>query len=268
MHVEPYGIGAKPYLGVHGWAGNHRAFRPLVAHLSDDAALYGVDLPGYGLSPKPVAWTLDAMADALADVIGVVSREPVTLLGYCGGGNLAMMAAQRVPERVDRLVLIDPFAYMPLYFKVFTWGEFGRHAYKSTFANPLGRYFTNAALRRKRTGQSNLTRSFEDVDHDFIVDVLRAFRDVPHWDTFTDLTMPIDLVYGERSFAAVKKSVAIWKTVWPQAQCHELAGAGHSPLVEATEQVATIAFQRSAHSDRRAPEQVVLDAVHRHVLTH
>jgi pimeloyl-ACP methyl ester carboxylesterase len=239
-----------------------------VRHLPEDSVLYSVDLPGYGLSPKPVAWTLDAMANALADVIGTVSREPVTLLGYCGGGNLAMMAAQRVPERVARLVLIDPFAYMPLYFKVFTWGEFGRRAYRSTFANPLGRYFTNAALRKKRTGQSSLTKSFEDVDHDFIVEVLRAFREVPHWDTFTGLTMPIDLVYGQRSFAAVKKSAAIWKTVWPQARCYELANAGHSPLVEATEQLASIAFQQAAHSERRSPEQAAFDAKHRHILTH
>lgn len=255
-------------MAVHGWAGNQRTFRPLAQHVPEDSVLYSVDLPGYGLSPKPAAWTLAAMADALADVMGDVSREPVTLLGYCGGGNLAMMAALRVPERVARLVLIDPFAYMPLYFKVFTWGEFGRRAYRSTFANPLGRYFTNAALRKKRTGESSLTKSFVDVDHDFIVEVLRAFREVPHWDTFAGLTMPIDLVYGERSFAAVKQSAAIWKTVWPQARCYELANAGHSPLVEATEELAAIAFQQTAHSKPRAGTQPVIDTAHRRALTH
>ncbi len=202
------------------------------------------------------------------NVICMVSREPVTLLGYCGGGNLAMMAAQRVPDRVARLVLIDPFAYMPLYFKIFTWGEFGRRAYFSTFANPVGRHFTNAVLRKKRTGHSSLTRSFENVDHDFILDVLRAFRRVPHWETFSDLAIPIDLVCGERSFTAVKKSVVIWQSVWPQAREHALAGAGHSPLVEATVQVASVAFGPGTPSGICPVGSQTADAIRRHALTH
>ncbi|MCL4694496.1 MAG: alpha/beta fold hydrolase [Candidatus Hydrogenedentes bacterium] len=267
MHIEPYGTGSTAYLAIHGWAGSHRTFRHLAPHLPADAALYSVDLPGYGLSLRPVAWTLDSVADALVDTINLVSNAPITLIGYCGGGNLAMMAARRAPERVARLVLIDPFAYMPLYFKVFTWGEFGRRAYYSTFANPLGRYFTNAALRGKRTANSNLTQSFESVDHEFVLDVLRAFRAVPHWDSFSDLTLPVDLAHGDRSFAAIKKSVAIWKAVWPHAQVHPLAGAGHNPLIEAAEQVAAIAFGIPATHGSKTLADTPRDTVARRALS-
>jgi pimeloyl-ACP methyl ester carboxylesterase len=56
------------------------------------------------------------------------------------------------------------------------------------------------------------------------------------------MRMPIDIVYGARTFAAVKKSAALWRTIWPQARCWELPTAGHLPLEEATAQLSEIIF--------------------------
>jgi hypothetical protein len=50
-------------------------------------------------------------------------------------------------------------------------------------------------------------------------------------------------VYGERTFGAVKKSVGMWQSIWPQARAHMLEGAGHLPILEATAQLARIVFQ-------------------------
>ncbi|MCC6489050.1 MAG: alpha/beta hydrolase [Candidatus Hydrogenedentes bacterium] len=242
MHVDSYGKGSTAFVGIHGWAGNHRTFQPLKPCVPRDATLYSVDLPGYGRSKRPKQWTLTDVANDIVELLPTLSKKPVTLLGYCGGGNLAMLAAKHAPERVARLVLLDPFAYMPLYFRVFTWGAFGRRAYMTTFGTSFGRRLTNTALSSKRTGKANLTSSFEKVDHAFILEVLRAFRDVQPCAYFGDLRMPIDLVYGRRSFGAVKHSVRLWQEIWPHARVIELHGAGHSPLVEATEQLAQMVF--------------------------
>ncbi len=247
MNVERYGEGDSPYLGVHGWAGNHRTFKPLLSRMPADSVFYSVDLPGYGNSPAPGGeWDIEEVARLLAGEVERLPNPPVTLVGFCGGGNLAMMAARHLGGKVRRLVLIDPFAYMPLYFKVFTWGEFGRRAYFTTFANPLGRWFTNSALRGKRTGKASLTQSFENVDHEMTLRAIRGLAKFPPYESFAELDLRVDLAYGERSFKAVRQSVALWKQVWPHARICELKGAGHSPIIEATAQLSRIVFDAEA----------------------
>jgi pimeloyl-ACP methyl ester carboxylesterase len=59
---------------------------------------------------------------------------------------------------------------------------------------------------------------------------------------FGRLRRPVDLIYGARTFGAIKKSIRLWRGVWPHAQCHELAGAGHLPIQEATRQLSEIVF--------------------------
>jgi pimeloyl-ACP methyl ester carboxylesterase len=60
---------------------------------------------------------------------------------------------------------------------------------------------------------------------------------------FSRLRLPVDLIYGARTFGAVKESIALWRGVWPHARCHELAGAGHLPIQEATGQLSEIIFE-------------------------
>ena len=54
---------------------------------------------------------------------------------------------------------------------------------------------------------------------------------------------PIDIICGERTFGAIKKSVGMWRGVWPNARVFELEGAGHLPIEEATEDLSRIVFQ-------------------------
>ncbi|MBX7259710.1 MAG: alpha/beta hydrolase [Candidatus Hydrogenedentes bacterium] len=247
MNIERFGNGPHVYVGIHGWAGNHRTFAPLVPYLPVNAAFYCVDLPGYGKSPAPNGeWNIDSIATQLAEQVAQLHGRPVTLVGYCGGGNLAILTAAQLEHGIGRLVLIDPFAYMPLYFRIFTWGEFGRHAYTTTFASPMGRWFTNAALRKKRSGKTSLTQAFEKVDHELTLRAIRGFARFPSYTTFRDLHIPVDLAYGAHSFKAVKRSAELWRNVWPHARLHELIGAGHSPIVEATAQLSKIVFDVNA----------------------
>lgn len=242
MNIERWGNGPRVFLGIHGWAGNHRTFRPLADVLPDDVSFYSVDLPGYGASPAPATWDVFEVGRAIADDAKRLCSQGLTLVGYCGGANLALLAVREVPALVRRLVLIDPFAYMPLYFRVFTWGAFGRRAYRCTFAGALGRKLTNAALSGQRAKNGDLTKSFERVNHDLTLEVLRAFTQFPDVRTFSDIRVDVDLIYGSRSFAAVKRGVSLWKSIWTDARVHELSGAGHEPIREATDALRAIVF--------------------------
>jgi pimeloyl-ACP methyl ester carboxylesterase len=59
---------------------------------------------------------------------------------------------------------------------------------------------------------------------------------------FSRLRLPVDLIYGARTFGAIKESIALWRGVWPHSRCYELPGAGHLPIQEATAQLSKIVF--------------------------
>ncbi|MGA9769755.1 MAG: alpha/beta fold hydrolase [Blastocatellia bacterium] len=242
MHIERYGKGERAYLGLHGWGGGHKTFAPLVEHLPERARLYAVDLPGYGRSPEPREFTLPAIVDELVCSVSQLEEEKITVIGNCSGAILGLLAARRLPDRIERLILIDPFAFMPWYFKVFVAGNFGRYAYYSTFANPVGRWLTNVSLKRRRSASSDLTRSFSAINHKISQRYLALLAEIKDITQFGNLQMPIDIVYGEKTFSAVKQSVARWKAVWPQSRATELAGAGHLPIEEATKQLSEIVY--------------------------
>ena len=217
--------------------------------------LYAADLPGYGRSPAPRRWGIEAIGDEVAAAVAATRAPRVTLVGNCSGAIAALAAAESLAHRVERLVLIDPFAFVPWYFRIFAAGGFGKVAYYSTFANPLGRWLTNRSLARRRTAHSDLTRSFSEVNHATALAHLGLLAEIKSVRRFASLTMPIDLVYGARTFRAVKQSIAIWCDLWPQAHALELSGAGHLPIEEATVELARIIFKGEAK--RRGDELAV-----------
>jgi pimeloyl-ACP methyl ester carboxylesterase len=242
VHVERYGTGPLAYFALHGWSGDHKTFEPLAAYLPAHASLYSADLPGYGKSPAPRSWELSIIADEIGAAINSIDASEVTLIGNCSGANMALFAAQKLGPRIHRFVLIDPFAYMPWYFKLFLVQNFGRYAYLTTFANPLGRRLTNLSLKGHRTAQTDLTNSFARVNHEVTYNYLSLLGQVDNIAQFGGLSMPVDIAYGARTFGAVKKSVALWQSIWPQARAWQLEGAGHLPIEEATAQLCEIIF--------------------------
>jgi pimeloyl-ACP methyl ester carboxylesterase len=244
MFVRRYGTGAHVIIGLHGWAGDHRTFEPLERWLPKDTSLFAFDLPGYGRSSDPRHWDLQSIAEEIALEIEQLGIHRFTLVGNCSGAIVGLYLAQVLRNRIDRFVLIDPFAYVPWYFKVFLLGEFGRRAYFTTFATRVGRAITNSALKPRRTSDSHLTASFAHVRHGSVYRYLQMMDSVGNIQKFCDLTMPIELVYGERTFSAVKRSVQQWHRLWPHSTVSELRGAGHLPIEEAPQQLADAVYSK------------------------
>jgi pimeloyl-ACP methyl ester carboxylesterase len=242
MFSRRYGSGPQVVVGLHGWSGDHRTFEPLNPWKPDSASILSFDLPGYGRSPEPNTWTLPAIAKDVANDIAALKAERITLVGNCSGAIIGLHVARLLKEQVERLVLVDPFAYFPWYFKLFLLGRFGRYAYSTTFGTPVGRFLTNSALRHRRTADSHLTASFAKSNHAVVHRYLQMLHETGDFQQFRDITTPLVIAYGERTFVAVRQSVNMWKGLWPHAVSHQLRGAGHLPIEEAPEQLAALAF--------------------------
>jgi pimeloyl-ACP methyl ester carboxylesterase len=178
----------------------------------------------------------------------------VTLVGNCGGAVFALLAAQTLGGKVGRVVMIDPFAYLPRYFRLFLAGDFGRRAYSATFANPVGRWVTNQSLRGRRAATADLTASFSGTDHEAARRYLALYDEVGSVERFRGFGAPVEIAHGDKTFGAVRKSLALWLDVLPRARFHELEGAGHQPIAEAPAQTARVVFGAEYETDAWARE--------------
>ncbi|MBV9928444.1 MAG: alpha/beta hydrolase [Acidobacteria bacterium] len=246
MFVERHGRGLEVFFALHGWGGDRRTFAPLAPFVPEGVSLYAADLPGCGDSPRPNAWAVGCVVDEIVWAVRATGAGRVSLLGNCGGAVFALLAARELKGVVERVSLIDPFAYLPRYFRLFNAGEFGRRAYDATFANPFGRWLTNQSLRGRRAGAADLTASFAEVDHEAARRYLKLYDEVGTVEIFRGFGAPVEIVYGERTFGAVKRSLKLWREVLPQARVRELKGAGHQPFVEAPERLAEFVFGAGA----------------------
>ncbi|MEU1277340.1 alpha/beta hydrolase [Streptomyces sp. NPDC005805] len=68
-----------------------------------------VDLLGHGLSDRPVdfAYTLEEHADTLATALRAADAPAAEFVAHSMGGSVAIVLADRHPELVSRLVLVD-----------------------------------------------------------------------------------------------------------------------------------------------------------------
>jgi pimeloyl-ACP methyl ester carboxylesterase len=84
-----------------GWCWEHVVPRLTAA----GHRVWAPDLPGRGGDP---AQTLDAYAERIADTVAA-QREPVVLVGHSMGGVVVTTVAEKVPDKLARLVYVCAF---------------------------------------------------------------------------------------------------------------------------------------------------------------
>jgi pimeloyl-ACP methyl ester carboxylesterase len=114
VHVERYGHGGAPILLVHGFGTCSFLWRnvgPALAAASRTA--FAIDLFGYGESDRPfdAQFGIAAQSDYLDRALTALRLTKATIVGNDLGGAVAMHLAFNRPERVDRLVLVNPIAF-------------------------------------------------------------------------------------------------------------------------------------------------------------
>lgn len=97
---------------LHGVTSHGRHFRPLAERLSARFHVVALDLRGHGDSIWEPPWNLE---QHVADVLEAAPSGTATWLGHSFGGRVAYEVAAAVPDRVERLVLLDPAIRLPPY---------------------------------------------------------------------------------------------------------------------------------------------------------
>ena len=113
MHVERYGHGGAPVLLVHGFgtcAFLWRNIGPEIALANRTA--FAIDMFGYGESDRPfdAQFGIAAQSEYLDRALTALRLPKATLVGVDLGAAVALHLAATRPDRVERLILINPIA--------------------------------------------------------------------------------------------------------------------------------------------------------------
>lgn len=114
LHLIETGQGDS-VLFLHGFPYFAGSWQPLMMALSDRYHVMAIDQRGYGYSEKPTEQSMFALHLLVEDVRGVLEKrakgQKRYLVGHDWGGVVAWAVAQRYPELVDRLVVVNAPPY-------------------------------------------------------------------------------------------------------------------------------------------------------------
>ncbi|MCT0215903.1 alpha/beta fold hydrolase [Synechococcus sp. CS-1330] len=102
-----------PVLLLHGFDSSFLEFRRLAPLLASGVQLFIPDLYGFGFCPRPSGGDYSPSGvlrhlEVLAREIGSRNPAPLGLIGASMGGSVAVELARRLPEQVNRLLLLAP----------------------------------------------------------------------------------------------------------------------------------------------------------------
>ena len=99
-----------PVFLVHGFSVPYFIWEPTFKFLTESGfRVVRYDLFGRGFSDRPkTRYEIDLFCKQLKDLLDTLGFEKVTLVGLSMGGPITASFTERYPERVQKLVLVDP----------------------------------------------------------------------------------------------------------------------------------------------------------------
>ena len=109
LHTDEYGHRqGPPLLAIHGVTAHGGRFESLCSGPLADYRTVAVDLRGHGDSLWIPPFGFDQHVRDLIDTLDAQSIERCAAIGHSFGGMLAMQLLAAAPERIERVVLLDP----------------------------------------------------------------------------------------------------------------------------------------------------------------
>lgn len=276
-YVDMPGSGpdAKAVVFIHGLGSYLKFWRAqLDAFQQQGYRVIAVDLPGYGKSDKPgtFPYTMEAMADAVLELVESLGLDKPVLAGHSMGGQTSLSFAIRYPESLSGLVLASPAG-----FEKFSWRE------KEWFARAMSSEFIKSAPEASIWGsvrQANFmhwrpelewlieerVRLAKSPEFDaYAYANVRTVRGLSHNDFVRDnlhrVTVPTVIIYGtdDRLIPSpflhggeARGIMEYGASHIPGAKLVALEGCGHTVQLDCTERFneAAFAFVRDVAAGR------------------
>jgi pimeloyl-ACP methyl ester carboxylesterase len=185
VHYEALGRG-RPLIFLHGWLGSWRYWMPTMENLSDRYRTYAFDLWGFGDSDRNAQhYDIESYVSLLDQFMEQLGIMRASIIGHALGASVAVLAAMRWPDRIDRVMAVStPLAISAIGKRLASSGG------SSLLDRVLGRRgpadYPEVDMETAKTDPTAIANSARSL---MTLDLRRAFE---------RLQMPLLLVYGEK----------------------------------------------------------------------
>jgi len=236
LHVEVSGQG-EPLVLLHGWGMHGGIWSEMALQLAEHYQVYNVDLPGHGASAPLPNFTLDKVVEQLVAQFS----EPVSILGWSLGGQLALHWAARKPEQIKKLVLVTStpcFAEREDWLFGMTQETLQQFAadLEQNHAATLRRFL--ALQVRGSDGERELLSALRaklfsrgEPHLEALRGGLEILRDADQRSTLPGIKQPTLVIAGERDKLTPPEASYYLAQTMPNARVVEIEGAAHAPFL-------------------------------------
>lgn len=246
-------------LMVHGNPTWSFFFRRILTSFRETHRAVAVDHIGCGLSEKPdssrYSFRLEQRIEDLCDLIESLDLKKITLIAHDWGGAIGMGAATRVPERFERLILMNTAAYpsrrFPLRIRICRMPFLGRFAIQglNLFSLAALKMASAHPKRISKAARAGLLAPYDNWAHRtavyrFICDIPQNEKH-PTYKVLEDIeeklplfrNKPVCLIWGMLDWCFSPEFLSRFLQEFPEAQVHRLEQAGHYLLEDEPETV-------------------------------
>jgi pimeloyl-ACP methyl ester carboxylesterase len=234
-------------------------FEKLAPQLKDQHAVYALDLPGHGHSSlTPAVYTEEFLRKAVVEFVTKLDLKNVTLVGESIGAVLALTVSTELPDRVKRVVSLNPYDYGDAFGGGVRRGQNG-------WMVGLFSLFGSYTLEPRFVTAAVLNGGFYDPSHlpdALLTEFSRAgsrdgYRRVEYsvfknWTTwaqarqlYSRITVPVTLVYGSHDWSNVDERTRNQREI-ANATFITIDKAGHFLALEKPAEIAHIIAPKRA----------------------
>ncbi|MFD3589602.1 alpha/beta fold hydrolase [Streptomyces sp. NPDC058683] len=233
---------APALLLVHGSASSTRSWNPMVPLLTGSHRVIRIDLLGHGRSAKPAdrSYALPDQARRAGVALDRLGVEHAVVIGHSSGGVVATALAERRPDLVTALALINTGPSLDAFIAPPSAAT-GLAQWPPT--DEQLRLFASTGF--SRAGYRIPPELLDDVrrmTHHTLTATMQATREYLVQQALPDRLMalgkPLLVIFGEDDRRWRSSSAADYRAV-PGAKVELLPGLGHSPILEDPPRTAT-----------------------------
>jgi pimeloyl-ACP methyl ester carboxylesterase len=247
QYVDLQGDGP-PLLFIHGLGGNWTAWLENLPAFAVGHRVLAIDLPGFGGSPVPrTGISIAGYADLVVRFRSALELSSVTMFGSSLGGWVAAELAQRAPEWLSGLVLVDAAGIVPT--RGERWKALSLMEGAALMAPLAPRFRRSVASRRKLRAMSlrYTIDSPAELAADLVYMALPAAPDPGFrlaltaarsswsdaWSArLSQISCPTLVVWGERDSLLPLRHGHEYARLIPGSELHVIPAAGHLPMIE------------------------------------
>lgn len=229
-----------------------------------------LDVPGFGLTGPAPDRSYYQRENMIAVMDGLVSKlglKTFSIIGNSLGGYIGWNYALEHPDKVNKLILVDPVGYSQKLPFLLT---FASNPLVRPFAQRgMPRFFLYNAVQQVYGDTTRLTREFKNR---YFAYAMRAGNKKSYVDIFLEMkkqnknpslskdipgiTVPTLVMWGKKDRWIPYKYFESWKRDLPQARFIAYEGAGHVPMEEIPEKTVADAVAFLSHQSPGRPAPV------------